>query len=416
MKLSFLGAAREVGRSAVLLECDKNLLLDYGIKIHGEMAEYPKIPKQKIDALILSHAHLDHSGFMPALFENSTLPVYATYPTQALADLLVEDSMRVQEKRGLERPPYSKRALKKCIRSFVPLIYERKHSLTDKTNVVMHDAGHIPGAGIIEVNHAGKKIVYTSDFKTQETHLHNGAEIVEDVDILIIESTYANRDHPERKKIEEQLCSEINATLEERGAALLPCFAVGRSQEILQILFEHNPRWRPFLDGMAVRATQIIQEYPSYIKDARTLNKAFRNAQIVSSKGTRFKAVRQPSIILAPAGMLEGGHAVWYLQKLIGKNAKIIFTGYSVEDTNGWMLLNKGKVHFHGRDVDVPNPVSYFDLSAHSGKSDLFEFVECASPEKIFCVHGDHCSGFAEELKEKGFDATAPIAGERFEV
>ncbi len=416
MNLTFLGAAREVGRSGVLLECDKNLLFDYGIKIHGEMTEYPKIPKQQVDALLLSHAHLDHSGYMPVLFEKHALPVYATYPTQALSEMLVEDSMRVQERKGFETPMYSKRSLKKCLRSFVPLIYARKHSITDKTGITMHDAGHIPGAGIIEVSSSGKKIVYTGDFKMEETHLHAGADCIEDVDVLIIESTYANREHPERKTIEAQLCAEVEETLEEGGIALLPSFAVGRSQELLQLFFEHNPDWRPFIDGMAVRATQLMMEYPSYFKNARLLKEAFRNAQVVSDKGKRFKALRQPGIIISPAGMLEGGHAVGYLQRLIGKNARIIFTGYSVQDTNGWMLLNKGMIHVHGGEIQVPNPVSYFDLSAHSGKSELFEFVKLANPQKVFCIHGDHCSGFAEELKEQGFDAVAPIAGEKFEI
>lgn len=412
MKLTFLGGAREVGRSGVLLESDKRVLFDYGIKIHGS-TEFPLFPKQRIDAAIITHAHLDHSGHVPYIFQNYELPVYATYPTQALCDLLIKDAVKVQESKGF-RVPFSKKALKRALNGFIPLIYGKRHQFS-KMAFTLHDAGHIPGAAIIEAEVEGKRVVYTGDFKMEETHLHEGAQPVEDVDVLMIESTYSRREHPDRKTTEEQLCSEITATLEEGGTVLLPCFAVGRSQEILSILYEHDRNIRPYVDGMARAASSIFMDYPSYLKDARMLRAALQNAFIVNSFGERKRALKEPSVIISPAGMLEGGHAINYLLNL-PKNGKVIFTGFSVEDTNGWRLQNKGFVHIDGRDVDVSQPVRYADLSAHAGRKDLLAFIKKANPEKIFCMHGDSCEEFSKELLERGYEACAPKMGETFTV
>jgi len=414
VKFTFLGGACEVGRSGLLLETsDARLLLDYGIKIHGA-TEYPLLFTQRLDAVIPTHAHLDHAGFLPMIFEHQHPPILATAPTEALAGLLIKDSIKVQEIRGF-RVPYSQKSFRRAMESFVLMNYEKPHAISQNTTVTFHDAGHIPGAAIVEVEADGKRIVYTGDFKMEETHLHRGAKPVRDVDILIIESTYSNRDHPERKNTEAELCAEVRDTIEDGGTALLPCFAVGRSQEVCQLFFEHDPSLPVYIDGMAKEASELILSYPSFVKDYRALKNALSSAEFVEHPKQRRRALDEPSIIISPAGMLEGGPALGYLLRL-NERSRVIFTGYSVEDTNGWLLLNNGMVRVNGTDREIRNPVEYFDLSAHAGRGDLLEFIEAASPEKIFCVHGDHCSEFAEELKDRGFDATAPKIGEKHEV
>ncbi|MEM4389057.1 MAG: MBL fold metallo-hydrolase [Candidatus Micrarchaeia archaeon] len=414
MKFTFLGGAGEVGRSGVLLETsDARLLLDYGIKIHGA-TEYPLLFTARLNAVIPTHAHLDHVGFLPMIFEHQAPPVLATAPTEALAGLLIKDAIKVQELRGF-RVPYSPRAFRRAMESFVLMNYEKPHAISHNTIVTFHDAGHIPGAAIVEVEADGKRIVYTGDFKLGETHLHKGAKLIRDVDILVIESTYSDRDHPDRKHTEAELCAEIRDTLEDGGTALLPCFAVGRSQEVCQLLFECDPSLPVYIDGMAKEASELILAYPSFVKDYRTLRKALSNAEFVSHPKLRRRLIEEPSVIISPAGMLEGGPALGYLLRL-NERSRVIFTGFSVENTNGWLLLNKGIVRVDGEDREIRNAVEYFDLSAHAGRADLLEFIEAAGPQKIFCMHGDHCDEFAAELREKGFDAVAPKIGEKFGV
>lgn len=413
MKFSFLGGAGEVGRSAYLIEDEKRLLLDHGIKLQ-QRTEYPLPFQGFIDYSIISHAHLDHSGFIPAIYEYCSPPCIATYPTQALSTLLIKDSMKVQKLKN-QKVNFSGNSFRKMLSNFIPLPYGQSFHISDNISLTFTDAGHIPGSAISAMQIGGKKVVYTGDFKLDDTWMHKGAECVNECDVLITESTYSQREHPDRKKLEEELYSEIAAVLEGGGNALLPCFAVGRSQEIIQMLRYFDGSVKIFLDGMAKTASEIILDYPSYVKDAKYLASCLSSVEWVNSPGQRKKALLKPSVIVSPAGMLEGGPALKYSLGL-NEESEIILTGFQVPGTNGEMLLEQHKMRVNGIIHDVKVPVKYFDLSAHASRSDLFKFVEKASPEKIFCVHGDACQEFAEELRAKGYDAVAPANGESFVV
>ncbi|MCX6775501.1 MAG: MBL fold metallo-hydrolase, partial [Candidatus Micrarchaeota archaeon] len=263
MRFSFLGGAGEVGKSAFLLEDEKRLLLEYGIKLH-QKTEYPLPFQGVIDYVILSHAHLDHSGFVPAVYEHCSPPCIATYPTQALSTMLVRDSMKVQRLK-MQKVNFSGNSFRKMLNNLVPLAYGQNFSLSRNMSLTFTDAGHIPGATISTIQIGKRKVVYTGDFKLGETWLHKGAECVEGCDILLIESTYSEREHPDRKSLEERLYNEIRSVLERGGNALLPCFAVGRSQEVIQMLRYFDEDMKIFFDGMAKTASQIILDYPSYL-------------------------------------------------------------------------------------------------------------------------------------------------------
>ncbi len=413
MKFSFLGGAGEVGRSAYLIEDKKRLLLEYGIKLH-QRTEYPLPFQGFIDYSIISHAHLDHSGFIPAIYEYCSPPCIATYPTQALSTLLVKDSIKVQRMKK-QKVNFSGNSFRKMLSNFIPLPYGQSFSLSDGMSLTFTDAGHIPGSAISTIQIGGKKVVYTGDFKLGDTWMHKGAECVEECDVLLIESTYSQREHPDRKKLEEEFYSEVTSVLERGGNALLPCFAVGRSQEIIQMLRYFDEDMKIFFDGMAQTASEIMLDYPSYMRDARYLANCLRTAEWVSSPGQRRKALSKPSVIISPAGMLEGGPSLKYALGL-NEESEIILTGFQVPGTNGQMLMDQHKMRVNGIVHDVKALVKYFDFSAHASRSDLFRFVERASPEKIFCVHGDTCREFAEELRAKGYDAVAPANGESFVV
>jgi len=397
----------------VFLEAGKRILLDYGVKL-GEQQCYPMPVQNHIDVLILSHAHLDHSGYSPAIYDGMNPPCFATPPTMALSLLLLSDSLKVTRLRG-EEEPFSNFLIKKLERAFIPLGYERPFPFTKDMTITLFDAGHIPGAALVQIYAERKRFVYTGDFKLQATRLHAGAEPIEKVDVLVMESTYSDREHPDRKKLERMLVAEVKETVEGGGTVLFPSFAVGRSQELLILMADLLPNVHTYLDGMSKSATEIIADYPSYVRDANALRRGMRNAEWVETEAQRRKAVSQPGVIISSAGMLEGGPALSYLLRL-NQKSKIILTGYQIEGTNARSLLERGVVNINGIEQEVKLPVKYLDMSAHAGRSDLLDFVKRANPEKIFCVHGDKCEEFAEELRGMGFEAYAPKLGNSFEV
>lgn len=410
--LDCLGASGEVGRSAFLLTTDKKLLLDYGVKIF-DITGKPKFPSEEIeaDAMILSHAHLDHSGFIPALYKhNSRIRWFATPPTEEICELLWSDSMKIMR----EDLPYSLHHFKKALSNWSPMTYGRQMNFGE-TNVTMSDAGHISGASIIKIEYENRTIVYTGDFKLEETRMHKGAKTITDADVLIIESTYASREHPDRRATEEQIMQEIRETVEAGGTALFPAFSLGRTQELISIIRHYDRNIPVFVDGMGKDITQIYLRYGNYLKDAHSFRKAVQNTTMISGRGQKAEALEAPGVIIASAGMLMGGPMLNYLFNANNKS-RIIFTGYNVEGSNGWLLLNKGTIMVNGQELAVDLPAQYLDLSAHAGRSDLLRFINEASPEKIVLVHGDQPDEFAAELQAAGYDAVAPKVGDRINL
>jgi putative mRNA 3-end processing factor len=407
MDISFLGGAGEVGRSGVLIDGEFKALLDYGIKIFRG-TEYPLPVKGGLDAVIITHAHLDHSGFLPAIYDNYACPFFATFPTEALATILIQDSIKIQE-----RVPFRISSFKKAIKHFTPLEYNTGFEM-DSARLTLHDAGHITGSSMVKLEMKKKSVLYTGDFKIEETRMEKGADVPK-CDVLITETTYSQREHPNRKELEKTLSQEVTKTLENGGNVLLPSFAVGRSQELLQILYSMNPDANVYLDGMAKGASEIVRQFPSFVKDFKKYTEALDWAEWVDSREQRAQALKKPSVIVTTAGMMEGGPVFQYLLNLNNKS-KVIMTGYSVDNTNGWLLMNKGMVYVKGKPKKIETPVQYLDFSAHAGRSELLDLIKRADPERIFCVHGDHTSEFAEELKGMGLDATAPRIGEKFKI
>ncbi len=407
MEVTFLGAAGEVGRSGILLDNGYRVLLDYGIKIHKE-TEYPLKVKGGLDAVVISHSHLDHCGSLPAVYDNYACPYFGTYPTGLLANLLIADSIKLQE-----RVPFKSGSFKKAQKHFAPLEYGTGFEM-DEASMTLHDAGHITGSSMVELEMGKKTILYTGDFKLEETRMEKGADVPK-CDILITETTYSQREHPPRGEIEKKLSQEIRKTLETGGNVLLPSFAVGRSQELLRILYALNRDANVYLDGMAKAASEIVRQCPRFVKDFRSYSDALEWVEWVDSKEQRIKALKSPSVIITTAGMMEGGPVFQYLFNL-NQKSKIFITGYCVDNTNGWLLLNKGYVHLKGKPKTIENPVEYMDFSAHAGRSDILELIKRSGPKKIFCVHGDHTELFAEELRGMGYDAQAPKMGDKIKI
>ena len=416
MQLKFFGGAQEVGRSSILFKDERSIMLDFGLKVNVR-TEFP-ISVPKVDALILSHSHIDHSGFVPAIYNFSQIPAFGTKPTLELAELLQNDAINVAKKQHM-RPKYHKRQINQFKSKYTEIPYHKKF-FYGSYDMEFYDAGHICGSAVtlIERTRAknNKRIVYTGDFKIEPQTLHKGAEIVKS-DVLIMESTYEGRDHPNRDDLVKKLIEEIRGVLDNGGTALLPSFAVGRSQELLSILYKHGLADRVFVDGMCRAATKIVVKNPKFITNPEYLMRGIDEATWIDGMRVRKNALDEPGIILTTAGMLNGGPVLNYITRL-NAESKIFITGYQVEGTNGRLLIDNGYVNIDEKKVRIDTPVSIYDLSAHAGNSDLYEYVRKSAPNIVVCVHGDQraSTNLAEHLKDEGFEAYAPKVGETLNI
>jgi len=400
----------------------RQVVLDAGIKVKDQDMNLTGLPKLsqgiRIDAAIIGHAHLDHSGFCPEVFRRSRCPVFMTGPTQGLSDLLIKDAKKIDPEL-----PFGRHDIDGTFSNTIGVPYGMEHTLGD-LRFTFQDAGHIPGSAMIDVKAEGKRLFYTSDFKTDDTRLLTSAKQPEgQYDALIIESTYAKRYHPPRREVEQNIVKIIKDTLNAGGNVLFPAFAVGRTQELAMVLAAHRIDAPMFIDGMGRTASEIIVNFPRYLKNAGELRAALDNLKEVG----RDKSVtmREPSVVIATSGMMEGGPAISYtlaldnLKKQKEIDSSIIFTGYCVTGTGGWLLKNQQKIRVKPRQEgkkarEVPINLGVFDtpLSAHAGRHELFDFIERMNPAKVICVHGDDTDGFAAELRENGFNAVAPKNGD----
>ena len=414
LKIKFLGGASEVGRSGILVEDDKTMLFDYGIKVE-DPTEYP-LNAGEIDACFVSHAHLDHSGYSPSIYHAGFPETYATSPTMKLAELLIEDSIKIHRRKHEHQKIY-RSELQTLMNRYVPCDYGKKYAFGGY-EVSMYDAGHICGSAItlVEKYHSGKRFVYTGDFKIERQLLEGGAEIVQS-DVLILESTYAGKDHPNRELMMERFIDEVKEVVDNGGIALLPVFAVGRSQEMLAMMNKYGLIGRTYIDGMAKAATEIVEMFPEYVKNQELLQGAIKRAMWVESPRNRSSALSGGSVILTTSGMLNGGPVLDYITKL-NRHSKIFLTGYQVDGTNGHKLINGLPLDIDGRKFRVKTPFSVYDFSAHAGKTDLHKYVKESNPQTVICVHGsaENTSLLAEELKLEGFDARAPKVGDEMDL
>ncbi|MGC9200909.1 MAG: MBL fold metallo-hydrolase [Candidatus Aenigmatarchaeota archaeon] len=411
MILSFLGAMGSVGASGILIDEDSDrIVLDYGTKVREVPPKFP-LPVEKPKAVLLSHAHLDHSGGLPLLVKNYSTPIYSLDVTKELTELLLEDSIKVSREEGVELP-FNEFDVKQTIKNFVNVSYNKPFKIGN-FKITYFDAGHIPGSAMIFVE--GKtNVLYTGDFNSINTRLlEKCEEDLPKVKNLIIESTYSDRDHPDRVREEKELVKMVEETISENHPAIISVFAVGRAQEILLILYKHKISYPVFMDGMAKKATTIINKFKKYLREPEELNEALDFVTYVKGNMRR-RILKEACAVITTSGMLNGGPVIKYIEKLYKKErASLILTGWQVEGTPGRILLETGRFIYENLDLEVKMKVRRFDFSAHAGRKQLFEFIKKVNPEKIFCIHGDHTQEFAEELKREGFEAVAPLANNR---
>jgi putative mRNA 3-end processing factor len=416
MKIKCLGGFRQVGKTAVMLESEikrTNIVLDYGMEVDtGKMP----LPTGKVDAVVLGHAHLDHSGFVPVIFKKQSPTIYSSAPTFDTAHLLLKDSLKIAKIKNLPKQ-YALADIDKMKEHEMRITYGQR---VDERNFSLDifDAGHIPGstAPLLEIEN--KRFLYACDFNTEQTMLLNGERIdIKDIDVLIMESTYADREHPSREETENKFFEAVRDTVSNGGIAVMPCFAVGRAAEILMVINRFKHDFPIYMDGMAKTATEIALKYPELLRDSKALKKAFSNTREIWDDKDRKKITKEPCAIISSSGMLEGGPSVRYVKNLYDDpNSSVIFTGYLLEKTAGRVLYETGRFVTEGFDNKIKMGIHKFDFSAHAGRTGLLDFVKRINPQKVVCLHGDKCEWFANDLREHGFDAIAPDNGDTVEV
>jgi putative mRNA 3-end processing factor len=414
MELTFLGGAGEVGRSAVFVDTGKEaFVLDYGIEV--QEGKTPLKPPKKLDAVFITHAHLDHSGFAPGLYARGYQgKVFATPATHEITRLLLEDSLKVQKKRGIS-PGFSEQEIGKMAKSERMMQFRDPQEFGSST-VELFSAGHIPGAAMVCVESRGKRMLYTGDVKFMPTEFMFGADAeVGKVDMLVSESTYSYKNHPDRRKLKKDLLEIVEDTCHNGGVAILPAFAVGRTQELLFMLKDIG--FPIYVDGMGIRAAERMMSHPESFMNPNVLQDALDHVNRVRRQPDRKAALNGTSVVLTTAGMLQGGPVGFYISKLAArKDCSMVMTGYQVEKTPGRVLLETG-IYDNGEiNVRPEFPIHFLDFSAHTDREHLLWFYKKLNPGKIALVHGDRTADFAEELRGMGFDAVAPKIGERLTV
>lgn len=418
MQVRFLGGAREVGRIGIAVKSEKTqVLLDYGVMLDHEPGFPMHVPPKEVDALILTHSHLDHSGALPIFYIDQKRPLYTNKLNLELTQLLIQDFIHLSS----YYLPFEYLELKTMMHSNKHLDYGVKEKVGDM-QIQLLNAGHTPGSAHALIETEGKRLLYTGDFNTDDSKLLTGATMnYGDLDAVIMESTYANEDHTERLKLEKRFMESVTEVVEDGGSVLVPAFGVGRAQEIACVLAAHHFEYPVVLDGMAREVSRIMMNYKEFLRDPRLFVDAVHSAEWVEGWRDRRKALKAPSVIVSPAGMLKGGPAAFYASKLGKKASNAIFlVSYQIPGTPGKELLEKGICTIDGQVRKVKARVEHFDFSSHCGASQLKEALrKLGGKPKVFVVHGaeGNCELLANWAKsELGLDAVAPRTGDTFEV
>ena len=410
MDVQFLGGAREVGRSAILV--NDSLLLDYGM-LAGTPPRFP-VADPDPDAVVVSHGHLDHAGAVPALLSGETRPpIHWTPPTRELAVTLAEDTLKLHG--GSLQCPFTENDLRR-VRGVSEAHGYGEPFPAAGHEITFYNAGHIPGSAHVLVDDGDTRLLYTGDFHTADQKLVSGTTARPDADVVICESTYSDVDHDPRSEVEDRFARSVEETLWEGGTVVVPAFAIGRTQELLLVCAAHDIPC--YVDGMGKQVTRMLRQYPDFVRDADALRRASSHARFVTGRdGQRRRITDQRAAIVTTSGMLSGGPAMTYIPEIRSNPTnKITLTGYQVQGTPGRSLVETGRAEIDGRVMPVAARVEQYDFSAHADRDGLRSFLDSYADAEVVVNHGDRCVAFAAELDADGFAATAPDVGETITV
>ncbi len=464
MKLTFLGAAHEVTGSCTLLEAlGKQILIDCGMEQGEDIYENEDLPiaPGELDAICLTHAHIDHSGKLPAMVASGYKgPIYATEATNKLCDIMLRDSAHIQEfeaewrarkakRSGSETytPLYTMADAVKTLSYFKPSPYHQEIELFPGITVEFLDAGHLLGSSslLFTITENGKTttLLFSGDLGNTNRPLIRDPEKPRHADYVVIESTYGNRTHGPRPDYVSQLTSVLQDTFDRGGNVVIPSFAVGRTQELLYLLrrikdekrIKRHGDFPVYVDSpLAVEATNIyagdMRDYydketlalldkginPIHFKDLRL--------SITSDDSRAINIDNTPKVILSASGMCEAGRIRHHLKhNLWRRDSTILFVGYQSEGTLGRRIVGGADtVKLFGEEIKIHAAIQEIDgISGHADCNMLIDWLGALEnkPKKVFVNHGSDgvCDSFARLVNERlGFDAVAPYSGDTYDL
>jgi len=433
MRLTFYGGAQEVGRACMVLdEGERNLMLDCGIKL-GEKTEYPLLHEdelKRIDSVTISHAHLDHSGYLPHVYSKKARPkIFLTKPTRDLIGVLLADYQRIHQGDRAQRKLFSSKDVDDVMRD--AHIIEYNEQVQNDFKITFIPAGHIMGSAMTLVENGAKRILFSGDICMRKSRVLDPCERGVSADTLICESTYGGKEDivPSYKESYQKLIGIINETMNNGGHVIIPTFAVGRAQEVLLALDDYMRSGalaptKIFIDGMIGKAMKIYRHNAIYANDdikRRILmseDDPFNSPNFHHPRNKeREDVLKEPCIIVTTSGMLSGGPVLFYLEKLGAdpKNA-MVFVGYQAEGTTGSRVLEgQRKIQIKDNEIELKCRVESVRLSAHADYNELLQFVKSVKNlKKVFLMHGEKTD--LKDVLEKDYEVIVPRLLETYSV
>jgi metallo-beta-lactamase family protein len=466
MKIKFLGAARTVTGSKHLIttHCGENFLLDCGF-FQGKGQESDVMNRDfcfnpvDISFLILSHAHIDHSGNIPNLVKQGFKgKIYATPATIDLCKIMLKDSAHIQENdlkhvnkrrrnRGedLLHPLYDVKDVENTIKLFVPVQYNKTFKITENISLLFTDSGHILGSAAVNLEikegEVLKKICFTGDIGRYKSAILKDPQTFPQCDILISESTYGDRKHTDNELSSQQLLEAIRYTcVEKKGKLIIPAFSLGRTQEIVYALDKMEtegilPHIKVFVDSpLSINATDVMRAHPECFNDSmiKYMEKdadpfGFKKLHYVQDveESKKINSIKEPCIIISASGMIEAGRIKHHVANNISESKNtILIVGYAEPSSIGGKIRSGASVvKIFGEEFVVNADVIVLDsYSAHADYEEMFTYFECqdiSKIKKVFLVHGEYETqlNFKEKMLDKGFrNITIPALKDEFEV
>lgn len=433
MRVTFYGGAQEVGRASILVEeGSKNLLLDCGIKL-GETTEYPLLHDdelRRINGISISHAHLDHSGYLPHVYGKGARPkIFLTKPTRDLMGVLLSDYYRIHHGEREQRKLFSSKDVEGVMRD--ALMMEYHEPFKSDFTTTFYSAGHIMGSAMTLIEEGEHRLLFSGDICMRKTRVLDPCERTISADTLLVESTYGGKSDiiPSYKESYQKMVTIINDTLKAGGHVIIPSFAVGRAQEVLLALDDYmrsgaiSPA-KIFIDGMIAKAMKIYRHNAIYANDdikRRILmseDDPFKSFNFHHPRSkTREDVLKEPCIIVTTSGMLSGGPVLFYLEALGGdpKNT-LLFVGYQAEGTTGSKVLAGDKtLKLKDREISLGLKVESVRLSGHADFNELVQFVRSVKGlKKVFLMHGEKTD--LKEALEKDYEVIVPRLLETYSI
>lgn len=464
MKLTFLGATHEVTGSCTLLEaCGKQILIDCGMEQGIDLYENCDLPMAPggIDAICLTHAHIDHSGKIPAMVNQGfTGPIYATEATYRLCSIMLRDSAHIQESEAewenrkakrsggeLVAPLYTMADAEQTLRQFEAYPYEKTIDLFPGIQIRFRDAGHLLGSAsiyfTITENGSTQTILFSGDLGNHTRPLIRDPEPAEYADFVVVESTYGDRLHGDRPDYVGQLTRILQHTFDRGGNLVIPCFAVGRTQEMLYLLREikntgvlgNHSDFLVYVDSpMAVEATKVYAAGLTGYYDPETLELLRQGIDPITFPGLRLSVTSDesklinfddtPKIILSASGMCEAGRIRHHLKhNLWRSDSTILFVGYQSNGTIGRKLMDgASEVKLFGESIAVHATIENLNgISGHADRDMILSWLKAMgkTPRQVFVNHGEDtvCDNFAKTVTDTlGYPAVAPYSGDEYDL